>query len=80
VAGVVRHSPDIEEGKRTIASVKEVFQVCGLKPADTEAYLSWITRRQKKLEKLAKKINISVPQQGNFQPDTTVELLISVQS
>ena len=61
LAGVVRHSLDIEESKRTIASVKEVFQVCGLKPAGTEAYLSWITRRQKKLEKWAKKINISAP-------------------
>jgi len=40
LAGVVRHSLDIEESKRTIASVKEVFQVCGLKPAGTEAYLS----------------------------------------
>ncbi len=60
LAGVARHSLDIEEGKRTIASVKKVLQVCGLKPAATEAYLSWITRRQMVLEKRAKKINISV--------------------
>ena len=47
LAGVAQHSLDIEEGNRTIASVKEVLQVCGLKPAGTESYLSWITRRQK---------------------------------
>jgi methylornithine synthase len=50
LAGIARHSLDIEEGKRTITSVKKVLQVCGLKPAGTEAYRCWITLRQKKLE------------------------------
>jgi methylornithine synthase len=61
LAGVARHSLDIEDGKRTFASVKEVLQVCGLRPAGTEAYLPWITRRRMVIEERAKKINISVP-------------------
>jgi hypothetical protein len=61
LAGVARHSLDIEDGKRTFASVKEVLQVCGLRPAGTEAYLLWITRRRMAIEERAKKINISVP-------------------
>jgi methylornithine synthase len=61
LAGVARHSLDIEDGKRTFASVKEVLQVCGLRPAGTEAYLPWITRRRMAIEERAKKINISVP-------------------
>ena len=55
LAGVARHSLDIEDGKRTITSVKEVLQVCGLKSADIEEYLSWITRRQAAIDKQAKK-------------------------
>ena len=60
LAGVARHSLDIEEGKRTIASVKEVLQVCGLKSAGTDAYLSWISRRQKAIGKQAIKSDSSV--------------------
>ena len=59
LAGVARHSLDIEEGKRTIASVKEVLQVCGLSPAATEEYLAWINHRQKAIGKQATKIDSS---------------------
>ena len=59
LAGVARHSLDIEEGKRTISSVREVLQGCGLIPAATEEYLAWINHRQKAIGKQAIKINIA---------------------
>jgi len=46
LAGVARHSLDIEEGNRTIASVKDILPACGLRPAGDEKYLSWINRRR----------------------------------
>ncbi|MEX1352924.1 MAG: hypothetical protein WCB15_11365 [Desulfobacterales bacterium] len=51
LAGVARHSLDIEEGKRTIASVEEILPACGLRPASAEKYLSWIRRRREALGK-----------------------------
>ena len=58
LAGVARHSLDIEEGKRTIASVEEILPACGLRPASAEKYLSWITRR---MEALGKSFNSILP-------------------
>ena len=49
LAGVARHSLDIEEGKRTIASVNEILPACGLCPAGVEKYLSWINRRRESI-------------------------------
>jgi methylornithine synthase len=46
LAGVARHSLDIEEGKRTHASVLKVLKTCGLRTATNDEYLTWIKSRQ----------------------------------
>ena len=46
LAGVAQHSLDIEEGKRTQASVLKIFETCGLRTATHEEYLTWIKSRQ----------------------------------
>ena len=60
LAGVARHSLDIEEGKRTIASVEEILPACGLRPASAEKYLSWIRRRREALGKSFNSISSSI--------------------
>ncbi len=51
LAGVARHSLDIEEGRRTIASVLKVLETCGLRTATIEEYLAWIRSRQEVRER-----------------------------
>ena len=46
LAGVAQHSLDIEEGKRTHASVLKVLEASGLRTATHNEYLSWIKSRQ----------------------------------
>ena len=46
LAGVAQHSLDIEEGKRTQASVLKILESSGLETATHEAYLTWIKSRQ----------------------------------
>jgi methylornithine synthase len=46
LAGVAQHNLDIEEGRRTIASVMKVLVACGLRSARIEEYLAWIRSRQ----------------------------------
>lgn len=46
LAGVAQHSLDIEEGRRTIASVLKVLETAGLQSAGIEDYLTWVTGRQ----------------------------------
>jgi methylornithine synthase len=46
LAGVAQHSLDIEEGKRTQASVVKVLQACGLRAATHNEYLAWIESRR----------------------------------
>jgi methylornithine synthase len=49
LAGVAQHTLDIEEGRRTIASVLQVLETCGLQSASQEKYLAWIRSRQEAL-------------------------------
>jgi methylornithine synthase len=51
LAGVAQHSLDIEEGKRTHASVLKILESCGLRTATHEAYLTWIKSRQEAIGK-----------------------------
>ena len=51
LAGVARHSLDIEEGKRTHASVLKVLKTCGLETATNDEYLTWIKSRQQAIGK-----------------------------
>ena len=46
LAGVAQHNLDIEEGRRTIASVMKVLEACELRSARIEEYLAWIRSRQ----------------------------------
>ena len=46
LAGVAQHSLDIEEGKRTHASVLKVLESSGLTKATNEEYLAWIESRR----------------------------------
>ncbi len=46
LAGVAQHNLDIEEGRRTIASVMKVLEACELRSATIEEYLAWIRSRQ----------------------------------
>ena len=46
LVGVAQHSLNIEEGGRTMASVKNVLKRVGLEPATREEYQNWIGRRQ----------------------------------
>jgi methylornithine synthase len=46
LAGVAQHSLDIEEGRRTIASVLKVLETAGLRSAGIKDYLTWTTGRQ----------------------------------
>jgi methylornithine synthase len=46
LAGVAQHSLDIEEGKRTHASVLKVLEASGLRTATNEEYLGWIKSRR----------------------------------
>jgi methylornithine synthase len=52
LAGVAQHTLDIEEGRRTIASVLKVLETCGLRTATVEEYLAWIRSRQEAVKKL----------------------------
>ena len=47
LTGVAQHSLDIEDGRRTIASVLNVLEDCALRPASQTDYLDWIKHRQK---------------------------------
>jgi len=51
LAGVAQHSLDIEEGKRTHASVLKILEASGLKTATNDDYLSWIKSRQQVIGK-----------------------------
>jgi methylornithine synthase len=51
LAGVAQHSLDIEEGKRTHASVLKVLEASGLRTATNDEYLSWIKSRQQAIGK-----------------------------
>lgn len=51
LAGVAQHSLDIEEGKRTHASVLKVLKTCGLRTATNDEYLTWIKSRQQAIGK-----------------------------
>jgi methylornithine synthase len=46
LAGVAQHSLDIEDGRRTNASVLKILKNNGLRPATIEAYQDWIKNRQ----------------------------------
>ena len=46
LAGVAQHSLDIEEGKRTHASVLKVLDASGLRTATNDEYLGWIKSRR----------------------------------
>ena len=46
LAGVANHSLDIEDAKRTLAHITPILYACGLLPATSAEYQSWITRRQ----------------------------------
>ena len=46
LVGVAQHSLNIEEGGRTMASVKNVLKRVGLEPATCEEYQNWIGHRQ----------------------------------
>ncbi len=46
LAGVAQHALDIEDGKRTQASVLKVLKACGLRTATHEEYHNWIKSRQ----------------------------------
>ncbi|MGD8257591.1 MAG: methylornithine synthase PylB [Desulfobacterales bacterium] len=46
LTGVAQHFLDIEDGRRTIASVLNVLNDCALRPASKYDYLSWIKNRQ----------------------------------
>ena len=47
LAGVARHSLDIEDGRRTHASVSKVLKACGLRTATHDEYLAWLKCRRK---------------------------------
>lgn len=49
LAGVAQHTLDIDEGRRTISSVLEVLETCGLRTATVEEYIAWIRSRQEAL-------------------------------
>lgn len=46
LAGVARPAMDIEDGRRTAASVKAVLKQCGLKPATNLEYRKWLDCRR----------------------------------
>jgi len=47
LAGVAQHSLDIEDGRRTNASVLKVLEKCDLRPATNQEYQDWIKCRRK---------------------------------
>ncbi len=49
LAGVAQNSLDIEDGKRTSASVKSVLKTCGLTAASKDEYISWIAKRREEI-------------------------------
>jgi methylornithine synthase len=49
LAGVAQHSLDIEDGRRTNASVLKVLGQIGLRPATNSDYGDWIKNRQQVL-------------------------------
>jgi len=51
LVGVARHSLDIEEGKRTHASVLKILESCGLRAATNDEYLTWIKSRQQAIDR-----------------------------
>ena len=46
LVGVARQALDIEDGRRTSASVVKVLKQCGLRPATDMEYRNWINCRQ----------------------------------
>jgi methylornithine synthase len=46
LAGVAQYALNIEEGKRTMASVLNVLETAGLKPATNKEYQNWVKQRQ----------------------------------
>ena len=51
LAGVAQHSLNIEEGGRTTAAVKDIFESAGLQPATRDEYLNWIQPRKVQTKK-----------------------------
>ena len=51
LAGVAQHSLDIEEGKRTRASVLKVLEDSGLRTATNDEYLGWIKSRRQAIDR-----------------------------
>ncbi|MCF6246796.1 MAG: methylornithine synthase PylB [Desulfobacula sp.] len=51
LAGVANHSLDIEDAKRTLDHIIPILNSCGLFPASSEAYQSWINERQHLLKR-----------------------------
>lgn len=54
LAGVARHSLDIEDGKRTIESVHEVIRSGGLNPAGRDVYIAWLNHRRKAMARIVR--------------------------
>lgn len=48
-AGVAQSRLDIEEGRRTVASVGPVLKACGLEVATADEYRRWISRRMEEI-------------------------------
>jgi methylornithine synthase len=51
LAGVAQHSMDIEDGRRTNASVRKVVKACGLKAAGDGEYRNWVKSRLQKIDR-----------------------------
>ena len=47
LSGVAQCALDIEDGKRTVAGIRNILQESGLEPASCEAYHSWVNQRLK---------------------------------
>ena len=59
LAGVARHSLDIEEGNRTTTRVIRILETIGLHPASGKEYKKWIQRRRRSLEESRSKEKIA---------------------
>ncbi|MFQ5484872.1 MAG: methylornithine synthase PylB [Desulfobacterales bacterium] len=59
LAGVARHSLDIEDGNRTTASVLRILERIALCPASEKEYIAWIQRRKRSLEQSRSKEKIA---------------------
>jgi len=51
LAGVAQHSLDIEDGRRTNASVLKVVKACGLRAATNAQYRDWVKQRRQIISK-----------------------------